>query len=92
MDRLAPEIVSNIIKHLVPDEYFSPAKFFDESRPPIHCLAPLAALCVFHISAGLITRFHSQMKNIPQRQRPRLTRVLCLFFGCSLKYLCKTSH
>ncbi|KAF5563709.1 hypothetical protein FPANT_14210, partial [Fusarium pseudoanthophilum] len=44
MDRLAPEIISNIIKHLVPDEYFSPAKFYDETRPPIHCLAPLAAL------------------------------------------------
>ncbi|KAG4255346.1 hypothetical protein FPRO04_03879 [Fusarium proliferatum] len=44
MDRLATEIVSNIIKHLVPDEYFSPAKFFDETRPPIHSLAPLAAL------------------------------------------------
>ncbi|KAF5654102.1 hypothetical protein F25303_1712 [Fusarium sp. NRRL 25303] len=27
-----------------PDEYFSPAKFFDETRPPIHSLAPLAAL------------------------------------------------
>ncbi|PNP86042.1 hypothetical protein FNYG_01098 [Fusarium nygamai] len=45
MDRLAPEIISNIIQHLVPDEYFSPAKFYDETRPPIHCLAPLAALC-----------------------------------------------
>ncbi|KAG5763968.1 hypothetical protein H9Q72_007948 [Fusarium xylarioides] len=44
MDRLAPEIISNIIQHLVPDEYFSPAKFYDETRPPICCLAPLAAL------------------------------------------------
>ncbi|KAF5984418.1 hypothetical protein FCOIX_2676 [Fusarium coicis] len=44
MERLAPEIISNIIKYLVPDEYFSPAKFYDETRPPIRCLAPLAAL------------------------------------------------
>jgi hypothetical protein len=45
MDRLAPEIISNIISHLVPYEYFSPAKFYDETRPPIRCLAHLAALC-----------------------------------------------
>ncbi|KAF5686626.1 hypothetical protein FCIRC_2769 [Fusarium circinatum] len=44
MDRLAPEIISHITKNLVPDEYFSPAKFWDETRPPIRCLAPLAAL------------------------------------------------
>jgi hypothetical protein len=44
MERLAPEIISNIIKYLVPVEYFSPAKFYDETRPPIRCLAPLAAL------------------------------------------------
>ncbi|KAL7759392.1 hypothetical protein ACKLNR_009482 [Fusarium oxysporum f. sp. zingiberi] len=45
MDRLAPEIISNIISHLVPYEYFSPAKFYDETRPPIRCLAHLAAIC-----------------------------------------------
>ncbi|KAI7771642.1 hypothetical protein LZL87_005918 [Fusarium oxysporum] len=45
MDRLAPEIISSIISHLIPYEYFSPAKFYDETRPPIRCLAQLAALC-----------------------------------------------
>ncbi|KAF4949017.1 hypothetical protein FGADI_9302 [Fusarium gaditjirri] len=45
MERLAPEIISNIISHLVPDEYFSPAKFYNETRPPLRCLAHLAALC-----------------------------------------------
>ncbi|KAF5623079.1 hypothetical protein F52700_10392 [Fusarium sp. NRRL 52700] len=44
MDRLAPEIISNIIKHVVPDDYFSAGRLFKE-HTPIRCLSHLAVLC-----------------------------------------------
>ncbi|KAF4337496.1 hypothetical protein FBEOM_8594 [Fusarium beomiforme] len=44
MDHLAPEIISNIISHLLPEEYFLSGKYYDESQPLPRAVSYLAAL------------------------------------------------
>ncbi|KAF9779065.1 hypothetical protein IL306_002751 [Fusarium sp. DS 682] len=44
MDQLAPEIISNIISHLLPENYFLSGKYYDESKPLPRALSHLAAL------------------------------------------------